>query len=197
MTTSASNRTLVECQPTSSRLAHAYRRAAKRNKKLALFASFHELGHAFVSGAASRPPHEYQVVVLSHADDDNFVLTDTHAEPTVSGAFHLLFTEPTTHPAQVAQWMRATKIRSESRLHVVKVENLEAPQVSELLGRVCSAFGPDGSRGGIIDAYLAGGTLLVRGPKHRMLHVPLSSMPALKGQPHALLPNFRIDPDGS
>ena len=54
-----------------------------------------------------------------------------------------------------------------------------------------------GSRGGIIDAYLAGGALLVRGPKHRMLHVPLRSIPALKGQPCAKLRNFKIDPDGS
>ena len=74
----------------------------------------------------------------------------------VSEAFHLLFTEPTTHPDQVAQWMRTTKIRSENRLHVVKVDDLEAPQVSQLLGRVCFALGRDGSRGSIIDAYLAG-----------------------------------------
>jgi len=197
MTTKTLGHPLVEFFATSSRLADVFRSAAKRNKKLARCASIHELGHALMSVEAARPAHGYQVVVLSHADDDHLALTNTRVEPTVSGAFHLLFTEPATHPDQVAQWMRATKIRSESRLHVVRVETLEAPQVSELLGRVCSAFGPDGSRGSIIDAYLAGGTLLVRGPKHRMLHVPLSSIPVLKGQPHAVLRNFKIDPDGS
>ena len=115
----------------------------------------------------------------------------------VSQAFHFLFTEPATHPDQVAQWMRASKIHSENRLHVVRVESMEAPQMAELLGRVCSAFGPDSARGGIIDAYLVGQTLLVRGPKHRMLHVPIASIPALRDQPAAMLHNFRIDPDGS
>src|SRR5258708_4652238 len=147
MTTKALKHPRVEFFATSSRLADAYRNAAKRNKKLACCASIHELGHAVVSAGAARPAHEYQVVVLSHADDDHLALADTHVEPMVSGAFHLLFTEPATHPDQVAQWMRATRIRSESRLHVVRVENLEAPQVAELLGRICAAVGPDGGRG--------------------------------------------------
>ena len=93
--------------------------------------------------------------------------------------------------------MRTTRIRSENRLHVVKVQDMEAPQVSQLLGRVCSALRRDGSRGSIIDAYLAGDVLLIRGPRHRMLHVPVSSIPALRGQPAAVLRNFEIDPDGS
>ena len=93
-------------------------------------------------GTSSRSPsvlgriHELEMVVLSHADDDHLVLTDSRVEPVVSGAFHLLFTEPATHPDQVAQWMRTTKIRSENRLHVVKVEDLEAPQVSRT-ARAC------------------------------------------------------------
>jgi hypothetical protein len=93
--------------------------------------------------------------------------------------------------------MRTTRIRSEERLHVLRVEDLKAQQVSELLGRVCAAFRPDGSRGSIIDAYLAGDELLVRGPRHRMLHVPVRSIPALKGQSRDVLRNFKIDPDGS
>ena len=47
--------------------------------------------------------------MLSHADDDHLVLTDPRVASIVAGAFHLLFTEPTTHPDQVAQWMRATR----------------------------------------------------------------------------------------
>ena len=49
----------------------------------------------------------------------------------------------------------------------------------------------------VIDAYLVGDTLLVRGPKQRMLHVPVDSIPALRDQPPVVLHNFRIDPDGS
>jgi len=56
---------------------------------------------------------------------------------------------------------------------------------------------PQARRGSIIDAYLAGNELLVRGPRHRMLHVPIRSIPVLKGQPSAVLRNFQIDPDGA
>lgn len=181
----------------TSRLAHAYRNAARRNRHLAQWAAIHELGHVgSLSGVIGRVPRA-EMVVLSHADDDHFILTDSEMEPVVSGAFHMLFTEPGTHPDQVAQWMRTTKIRSENRLHVVKVENLQARQVSDLLGRVCYALGRDGSRGSIIDAYLAGDSLLVRGPKHRMLHVPTDKLSSLRGQPRDVLRNFQIDPDGS
>jgi transcriptional regulator with XRE-family HTH domain len=69
--------------------------------------------------------------------------------------------------------------------------------VSELLGRVCSAFRPEGERGAIVDAYLGGDVLSVRGPKQRMLHVPVASIPALRNLPRAVLRDFRIDPDGS
>jgi hypothetical protein len=69
--------------------------------------------------------------------------------------------------------------------------------MSELLGRVCSAFRPENPRGNIVDAYLSGNVLLVRGPKHRMLHVPTASVSALQAHPRAVLQNFRIDPDGS
>jgi hypothetical protein len=197
MTTKTLTRQIVEFYATSPRIAHAYRSAAKRNKGLARCAEMHELGHATVAHELAKHVSEFQIVVLSHADEDHLMLTDEGVGSVLSGAFHLLFTEPTTHPDQVAQWMRTTKIRSESRLHVVKVEDLEAPQVSELLGRVCFALGRDGTRGSIIDAYLAGDSLLVRGPKHRMLHVPVSSVPALRGQSRAVLRNFEIDPDGS
>jgi uncharacterized protein DUF2442 len=197
MTIKTLKRPLVGFYSTSPRIAHAYRSAVKRNKSLARLAVLHELGHAAAAHEVLRHAQGFETVVLSHADDDQFVLTDSRIEPVVSGAFHLLFTEPATHPDQVAQWMRATNIRSENRLHVIKVDDLEAPQVSQLLGRVCSALGPDGSRGSIIDAYLAGEMLLVRGPGHRMLHVPVSSVPTLRGQPPAVLRNFEIDPDGS
>jgi hypothetical protein len=80
---------------------------------------------------------------------------------------------------------------------VINVEDLEAPQVSQLLGRVCFALGQGDSRGSIIDAYLLGDRLFVRGPKHGMLEIPLDSIGALKGQPEAAVRNFTIDPDGS
>jgi hypothetical protein len=164
---------------------------------LAQWAAIHELGHVSSLSDVIGRARKVEMVVLSHADDDHLMLTGSEMEPVVSGAFHMLFTEPATHPDLVAQWMRTTKIRSENRLHVVKVEELEAPQVSELLGRVCYALGRDGTRGSIIDAYLAGDSLLVRGPKHRMLHVPTDKLSSLRGQSREVLRNFRIDPDGS
>lgn len=176
---------------TSPRVAHAYRNAVKHNRGLARYAQMHEVGDATVVHQ-----HVGQIVVLSHADEGHSVLSVERAEPVLSSGFHLLFTEPTTHPDQVAQWMRMTKIKSENRLHVVKVDDMEAPQVSQLLGRVCFALRPDSKRGNIIDAYLVGDLLLVRGTKHRMLHVPTSSIPALRGHRNVLR-NFRIDPDGS
>jgi PAS domain-containing protein len=45
----------------------------------------------------------------------------------------------------------------------------------------------------IVDAYLAGDVLTVRGPKQRMLHVPVASLPALRKLSPAELRNFRID----
>ena len=135
---------VVEFYATSSRLAQAFRHAAKHNKALARLAKIQELRHAATAHEAGKRCREFQMVVLSHADDGPLVLLDSRAEPVVSEAFHLLFTGPATHPDQVAQWMRSTNIRSENRLHVVKVEDMEAPQVSQLLGRVCFALGADG-----------------------------------------------------
>jgi hypothetical protein len=196
MTTKSLRRPVIEFFATS-RLAAAYRIAAKRNKLLFRCAGMHELGHAALARKVLERLAEFEVVVLSHADEDPSPLTDERLEPVVSGAFHLLFTEPATHPDQVAQWMRATNIRAESRLHVVRIEDLAAPQLSQLLGRVCSALGGDGSRRSIIDAYLSGDALLVRGTKHRLLHIPVSSVPALRDEPRDVVRNFEIDPDGS
>lgn len=196
-----SNKTLthraVAFYAASPRLARAYRSAVQHNKSLARFAEMRELGRGSVLSGVGKRVGKLKRVVLSHVDEDHFVLTDERVERVVLEAFHLLFTEPATHPDQVAQWMRTTNIRSEDRLHVVRVDDLKAPQVSQLLGRVCFALGPDGTRGSIIDAYLAGDSLFVRGPKHRMLHVPVDSIRALKGQPRSVLTNFEIDPDGS
>jgi len=188
---------IVEFYTTSPRLARAYRHAAKHNKSLARLANIHDLLRVAAMHDVGKHSAAFQMVVLSHADDDHLVLMESRAEPVVSGAFHLLFTGPATHPDQVAQWMRSTNIRSENRLHVIKVEDMEEPHVSQLLGRVCFALGDDESRGSIVDAYLVGNSLLVRGPKHRMLHVPLDAIGALREQPQAMLRNFVIDPDGS
>jgi hypothetical protein len=197
MTTKTSKRALVEFFATSSRLVHAYRSAARRNRRLARYATLHELGHAGTLAEALKGVHELHVVMLSHADEDHHLLTDARVKPLVREAFHLLFTEPATHPDQIAQWIRGTNIRSENRLQIVRVADLESPQVAKLLGRICSAFGSEGSRGSIVDAYLGSNVLSVRGPKQRLLHVPIASIPALRDQPRNVLRNFRIDPDGS
>src|SRR5262245_40038400 len=188
MTAKTLNRQTVDFFATSSRLVHAYQSAARHNRNLGRLAKLHDLAHAAVAQEIDKTVGG-EMVLLSHADEDLAVLTEQWMEPVVSAAFHLLFTDPATHPDQIAQWMRMTNIRAEDRLHVVRVDDLEAPQVSELLGRVCFALGRNDSRGSIIDAYLAGDLLLVRGPKHRMLHVPVSSIDALSGQPRAVLLN--------
>ena len=197
MTIKPNERHIVEFYATSSRLAQAFRHAAKRNKALGRLATMQQLSDVAALHDLGKRPHEFQRVVLSHADDDNLAHFHARTMPSVAGAFHLLFTGPDTHPDQVAHWMRAAHIRSENRLHVVRVDDMEAPQVSHLLGRVCFALAGDGSRGSIIDGYLVGDQLFVRGPKHRMVHVPVESVHALKGQPQAVLRNFSIDPDGS
>jgi hypothetical protein len=199
MSTKSLKKPVVEFYAASPRVAHAYHHAVKHNKSLARLAEIQELGHAGSIHDLLKHVRTIDVVVLSHADDDHRVLIESRLRPLVSGAFHLLFTEPTTHPDQVAQWMRSTSIRSENRLHVVEVQDMESPEVSQLLGRFCFALGREGDsgRGGIIDAYIVGDRLFVRGPKHRMLHVPLDSIRALKVQSHAEVRNFVIDPDGS
>lgn len=55
----------------------------------------------------------------------------------------------------------------------------------------------DGKRGSIIDAYAVGDSLVVRGPKHRILHVPMRALPSLRDKPRAAQRKFQIDPDGS
>lgn len=195
--TAKTSKRLVDFFATSSRLVHAARSAAKKNKALARCSAIHELGHALTLSEGTKGVHELHMVMLSHADEDHRVLTDARMSPVVSEAFHLLFTEPATHPEQIAQWIRQTNIRSEHRLHIVRVEDLEALQVSELLARVCYAFGSDNSRGSIVDACLGGDVLSVRGPKQRMLRVPVTSIPALRDLPRPALRDFRIDPDGS
>src|SRR5437868_8618165 len=98
MTTRILKHPRVDFFATSSRLASAFRSAARRNKKLALCAALHELGHGAAQAQAAKSAHPHPIVVLSHADEDHLALTDQRLERMVSGAFHLLFTEPATHP---------------------------------------------------------------------------------------------------
>jgi hypothetical protein len=197
MTTKALKRPMVEFYTTSPRLAHACRNAVKHDESLFRFLKVRELRHDVAMHDRGKLSRKFQMVVLSHAEDDHVPLIDSRLEPVISGAFHLLFTGPATHPDQVAQWMRSTNIRSENRLHVIRVEDMEAPPMSQLLRRVCFALGPDGSRPSIIDAYMVGDRLFVRGPRHRMLHIPLNCIGVLRGRPHAAVRNFSVDPDGS
>ena len=187
---------VVEFLTTSPRLARAYRYAAKHNKSLNRFAAMHEIGH-LPNGVHELRKGPAGVVVLSHPDDDPVAFSGTALADTLSGAFFLLFTEPATHPEQVMQWTRRANVRAENRLHVVKVQSLETPDVSQLLGRVCFALSEDNKRGGIIDAYPNGDSLVVRGPKHRLLHVPWKALTSLRDKPRVAQRKFEIDPDGS
>lgn len=56
---------------------------------------------------------------------------------------------------------------------------------------------PEPNYSSIFDAFPAGQTLLVCGPKHRLLRVPIASIASLRNQPDSVIHNFRIDPDGS
>jgi hypothetical protein len=197
MTTKARKLRVVEFYTASPRLAHACRKAVKHDDRLFRFTRVRELVHVAATRDLGKRAHKFQIVVLSHAEDDHVPLIDSRLEPVISGAFHLLFTGPATHPDQVAQWMRSTNIRSENRLHVIRVEDMEAPPMTQLLRRVCFALGPDGSRPSIIDAYLVGDRLFVRGPRHRMLHISLNCIGVLRGRAQAAVRNFSVDPDGS
>src|SRR5438067_7314146 len=101
MTMKTLTRRTVQFYATSPRIARAYRSAAYRNKGLARCARMHDLGHAIASQELVKRVRQLQIVVLSHVDEDHRVLTEERAQPVVSEAFHLLFTEPTTHPDQV------------------------------------------------------------------------------------------------
>jgi hypothetical protein len=180
----------------SQRVARICRVVAHKNKYLASCSVFEDLTHLRAHGSKAGV-EDLATVVLSHVDDDYLLLKKPEVEPVIDKAFHFLFTETTTHPDQVAYWMRGTKIQAESRLHVCKVEKFEPPQLSGILSRMCSALGGNAKRGGIIDAYLVGELLLVRGLKHRMLHVPVRAIPSLSGQSRQVIHNFRVDPDGS
>lgn len=193
--TSKAVESCVKFLSASPRVADTCRIVALENKQLASCSKFKIL-------QSSHVPHlEHKgnevVVVLSHVDDDYLLLKSARGEPVLHNAFYVLFTEPTTHPEQVAHWMRGTRIQSENRLHVARVDNFGPPKVSEFLNRYRIALSDDTKRGGIIDAYVVGDTLFVRGHKHRMLHVPVHRIGSLSGKPQQLIQNFRIDPDGS
>ena len=65
------------------------------------------------------------------------------------------------------------------------------------LSAICFALAGSENRSSIIDAYAVGDTLVVLGPKHRILHVPMRTLPSLRDKSPAALRNFEIDPDGS
>jgi hypothetical protein len=199
MNTKTQTKNLVEFLVTSPRLANAYRYAEKHNKSLTRFAEMREIGHMAAAHEAVQAAlkRSADLVVLSHADEDHLPQEDATIGALLSGAFYVLFTEPTTHPEQIVHWTLRAKVRSENRLHVVRVEDLQTPSVSNLLGRVCFAMAGDQKRGSIIDAYPIGDSLFVRGPKHRLLSVPFKAISSLRDKPRATQWNFEIDPDGS
>ena len=197
MTTKVTSTHLVEFIATYPRLVTSTRKAAKRNKELARLSKVHDLTLASAQFEAKRFG-DRNVVILSHADEDHPVAIDESLKDILSEAIHLLFTESTTHPDQIAEWIRQNRTTSQNRLQIVRVKNLNAPEVVQLLKRVCYSFGgPHGDRGSIVDAYLVGSTLVVRGPYLRVLHVPVVSVPVLRDLPIEALQNFEIDPDGA
>jgi len=195
MTTKVRLPQMIKFFASSRRVIDTCRVVAKKNKYLTSCSSIVDLNR--IRLPQSDDEAGQSAVILSHIEDDYLLLKKAEVKPVSDRAFHFLFTEATTHPDQVAHWMRETKIQAESRLHVCELDKFDAPQLSMLLGRICSALGENPKRGGIIDAYIFTDTLFVRGQKHRMLHVPLRAIKSLHGQPQDVTHNFRIDPDGS
>lgn len=192
MTTKQSAKGRVNFYATA-RLFDAYQNAEHRNKNLSDLGTVHKLWKVTSHTAPSTQKHNRELVVLSHAND----VIEVENIPLLPHAFCIVFYDNDTHPNQLARWVGATNIRAENRLQVVKVDDLNTVQVSNLLGRVCLALARDGTRGSIIYAYLTRDALVVRGPKNRVLHVPIDKIPALKKQPQKVLRHFEIDPDGS
>ncbi len=183
-------RSRVEFLTTSPRLARLGREAIKRDKSFARLAEF----RPFDPGTEKSNDRKTEKVVLSTTEDIGAAPFPNYGD---SRFFHLLFTGMNAHPDSIARWMRATRFRHQSDIHIVPVEDLQTAKVFEILARVGNAHSPSGSSDCIIDAYLIGETLNVLGPKHRLLRVPLDSIRAFAGQTETALRAFEVDPDGS
>jgi hypothetical protein len=192
----------------SMRLLRAFRAAARSDRRLSRSVDAYDIlavlrgsNRRFVERIESAP-----LLVLSHADEAPSAFTRENLRPMFARAFHLLVTDPRTHPDMVAQWIRTSGIRSAERLHVVNVDDLGSPrdgyrsaEVAQLLFRLALALALDEPAAScrIVDAYLTDVTLHVRGPGYRMLHVPLVGLPEFQGQSLSAYRDFEIDPDGS
>src|ERR1700733_9770533 len=89
LTTKTMKQVGVVFYATSSRLAHAYRIAAKHNRSLTCCAKIQELEHGDTLHGTFKEIQDLEMVVLSHADDAHLVLTDARVAPIVADAFHL------------------------------------------------------------------------------------------------------------
>ena len=78
------------------------------------------IGHAFSIHKVAQHVSGLKVVVLSHADEDTFALSDEQRGRRLTGAFHLLFIDSDTHPDLITHWMNLTRIHAENRIHVVR-----------------------------------------------------------------------------
>jgi len=196
MSTKSPAHPVVEFYAASSRLFKAYDSASKRNNSLARYPKLRRLDITSEIHQGAMHGRE-TTVVLSHADEAPSALIDSRNSQVVSKARHLLFMGPSAHPDQVVQWSKAAKIRSDKRLIICNNVDTDGPRLAQLLGRVRRALEDNESKAGIVDAYVAGDFLHVRGPNLRMLQVPIRSVPAFKGRDRDEIRNFEIDADGS
>lgn len=196
MSTKSPAHQAVEFYAASSRLVKAYASATKGSEGPARFPKLHHLDSAFKIRQLTEQPPKI-MVILSLVDEDTSALTDSRVKPMISKAPHLLITELGTHPDQVIQWRMAANIRRNKSICTVKVNDLSSPRLAQLLGRVRYALEGKEHRSGIVDAYVAGDFLHVRGPNLKMLRVPIRSVPAFKGRDLDEIRNFEIDVDGS
>ncbi len=81
VTVKPGKRHIVEFYATSARLAHAFRHFAKHNKTLGRLATIQQLGDIAATHDLGKRSHEFQRVVLSHADDDRLALDRAPCHP--------------------------------------------------------------------------------------------------------------------
>lgn len=175
---------------TSPGILEVYRKAAKGHETLRRFTAVEPWPAAAESHATKA--RRFQGYLLSHVNDE-VVSPDPEIKVLLSGMPRLLLTDPSTPPDRLARRLQELGLSARTRYYIREVNDLKSPQLIQLLERIGLAE----NRGGIVDAYLDGRTLVVVGPKLRRLEVLTASVPALRGQSAEALRNFEIDPDGS